>query len=88
MNKDQVMGRMEVEELAGKRKKAAGNVFEDNTLKQKGRLEEATGKARSTYGDTREERENDEKRREERIVTGQIMAVEDSTASQYGHIAW
>jgi uncharacterized protein YjbJ (UPF0337 family) len=43
-------------------KKAAGKAFEDNTLKQKGRLEEAAGKARSTYGDTREEGENDEKR--------------------------
>jgi len=61
MNKDQVMGRMEVEELAGKTKKAASKVFEDNTLKQKGRLEEAAGKARSTYGDTKEEGENDEK---------------------------
>jgi uncharacterized protein YjbJ (UPF0337 family) len=61
MNKDQVMGRMELEELAGKTKKAAGKVFEDNTLKQKGRFEEAAGKARSTYGDTKEEGENDEK---------------------------
>jgi uncharacterized protein YjbJ (UPF0337 family) len=61
MNKDQVMGRMEVEELAGKTKKGAGRVFEDNTLQQKGRLEEAGGKAGSTHGDTKEEGENDEK---------------------------
>jgi uncharacterized protein YjbJ (UPF0337 family) len=61
MNKDQVMGRMEMEELAGKTKKAAAKVFEDTTLKQKGRLEEAVGKARSTYGDTKEEGKNDEK---------------------------
>jgi uncharacterized protein YjbJ (UPF0337 family) len=50
-----------MEELAGKTKKAAGNVFQDNTLKQKGRLEEAAGKARSTYGDTNEEWKKDEK---------------------------
>jgi len=50
-----------MEELAGKTKKAAGNAFQDNTLKQKGRLEEAAGKARSTYGDTNEEWKKDEK---------------------------
>jgi uncharacterized protein YjbJ (UPF0337 family) len=52
MNTDQVTGRLK--ELARKTKKAAGKILRDDTLKQKGRLQEVAGKARSTYGDTKE----------------------------------
>jgi uncharacterized protein YjbJ (UPF0337 family) len=52
MNTDQVKGRLK--ELAGKTKKAAGRILRDDTLKQKGCLQETAGKARSTYGDSKE----------------------------------
>lgn len=61
MNKDQVKGR--AAELAGKTKKVTGKILHDNTLKEKGRIEEVAGKARATYGDTKEEWKKDEDKR-------------------------
>ena len=58
MNKDQVKGRMQ--ELTGKTKKAAGKVVRDSTLNEKGRIEEAAGKARASYGDAKEELKRDD----------------------------
>jgi len=51
MNKDQVKGR--AEEVAGKTKKVVGSIVGNEHLKDKGRLEEAKGKVRSTYGDAK-----------------------------------
>jgi uncharacterized protein YjbJ (UPF0337 family) len=64
MNKDQVKGR--TEEAVGKTKKVVGKVVHDESLKQKGRLEEIGGKARATYGDAKEQWKKDEEADEER----------------------
>ena len=64
MNKDQVKGR--TEEAVGKTKKVVGKVIHDESLKQKGRLEEIGGKARATYGDTKEQWKKDEEAVEDR----------------------
>jgi uncharacterized protein YjbJ (UPF0337 family) len=53
MNKDQVKGRMD--EAAGKTKKVVGKVTQDESLKQKGRVQEVAGKARAGYGDAKSE---------------------------------
>ena len=59
MNKDQVKGRMD--EAAGKAKKVVGNIAKDESLKQKGSIQEVAGKVRATYGDAKEEWKKDEK---------------------------
>ena len=58
MNKDQVKGR--AEEVAGKTKKVVGGIVGNENLKDKGRLEEAKGKVRSTYGDAKHELKKDD----------------------------
>lgn len=57
MNKDQVKGREE--EIVGKTKKVVGGVVHDQSLKNKGRVEEAAGKARATYGDAKNQVKKD-----------------------------
>jgi uncharacterized protein YjbJ (UPF0337 family) len=57
MNNDQIKGR--AEELGGKTKKVVGGVLGDGTLKNKGRLEEAKGKVRATYGDAKDQVKKD-----------------------------
>ena len=47
MNTDQVKGRLK--ELAGKTKKAAGRILRDDTLKQKGRLQETAGPVSAAF---------------------------------------
>jgi uncharacterized protein YjbJ (UPF0337 family) len=49
MNKDQVKGR--VKEVKGKAKEIAGVLAGDETLEQKGKLQNAVGKAQAGYGD-------------------------------------
>ena len=39
--------------MAGKTKKVVGGAVNDESLKNKGRVEEAAGKARATYGDAK-----------------------------------
>jgi uncharacterized protein YjbJ (UPF0337 family) len=53
MNNDQIKGR--AEELAGKTKKVVGKVLHNDSLKQKGNVEEVGGKARATYGDLKDD---------------------------------
>jgi uncharacterized protein YjbJ (UPF0337 family) len=58
MNKDQIKGRMD--EAVGKTEKVVGKIAQDESLKQKGRAQEVAGKARATYGDTKEEWKKDD----------------------------
>jgi len=53
MNKDQVKGR--VKEVKGNAKQIAGIVVGDKTLEQKGKLQNAVGKAQAGYGDLKED---------------------------------
>ena len=57
MNKDQVKGR--AEEVAGKTKKVVGKVLHNDSLKQKGNIEESVGKARAKYGDLKNDVKKD-----------------------------
>jgi uncharacterized protein YjbJ (UPF0337 family) len=61
MNKDQIKGRMD--EAAGKTKKVVGKIAQDEALKQKGRTQEVAGKARASYGDTKEQWKKDDDQR-------------------------
>lgn len=53
MNKDQVKGR--VTEAKGKLKEVAGRISGDATLENKGKLQNAVGKAQASYGDVKED---------------------------------
>lgn len=53
MNKDQAKGR--VEEVKGKVKEVAGKVTGNKELEQKGKLQNAGGKAQAGFGDLKEE---------------------------------
>ncbi len=53
MNKDQVKGR--VKQVKGKAKQMAGIVVGDKTLEQKGRVQNAVGKAQAGYGDLKKD---------------------------------
>mgnify|MGYP003833582777 FL=1 len=53
MNKDQVKGR--VKEAKGKVKEVAGRIAGDKTMENKGKLQNATGKALAAYGDVKED---------------------------------
>ena len=53
MNKDQVEGR--VKEVKGKAKQVAGIVVGDKKLEQKGRVQNAVGKAQAGYGDLKKD---------------------------------
>jgi uncharacterized protein YjbJ (UPF0337 family) len=53
MNKDQIKGR--VEEVKGKVKEVAGKLVGNESLEHKGKVEAATGKIQSGYGDLKHE---------------------------------
>ena len=53
MNKDQVKGR--VKEVKGKAKEIAGILAGDETLEQKGKVQNAVGKAQAGYGDLKKD---------------------------------
>jgi uncharacterized protein YjbJ (UPF0337 family) len=53
MNKDQVKGR--VKEAKGKIKEVAGRIAGDKTMENKGKLQNAVGKAQAGYGDVKED---------------------------------
>ena len=53
MNKDQVQGR--VKEVKGKVKEIAGRVVGDKTMENKGKLQNAVGKAQAGYGDVKKD---------------------------------
>ncbi len=56
MNKEQVQGR--AEEAKGKIKEAAGVILDDASLEQKGNLEKNIGKAKSGFGDLKQDLKN------------------------------
>jgi uncharacterized protein YjbJ (UPF0337 family) len=56
MNKDQVKGH--VKQVKGKVKQIAGIVSGDQTLENKGKLQNAVGKAQAGYGDVKEDIKN------------------------------
>lgn len=49
MNKDQVKGRLK--QSKGEIKKGAGKALGNKSLEAEGRIDKASGKAQSTYGD-------------------------------------
>ncbi len=51
MNKDQTAGR--VKEVKGKIKEVTGRITGDKTLENKGKLQNAVGKAQAGYGDVK-----------------------------------
>jgi len=53
MNKDQVNGR--VKEAKGKVKEVTGRILGDKTMENKGKLQNATGKAQAAFGDVKED---------------------------------
>lgn len=53
MNKDQVKGR--VKEAKGKVKEVTGRIIGDKTMENKGKLQNATGKAQAAFGDVKED---------------------------------
>ena len=53
MNKDQVKGR--VKEVKGKVKEVTGRIIGDKTMENKGKLQNATGKAQKAFGDVKED---------------------------------
>ena len=53
MNKDQVKGR--VKEAKGKVKEVTGRIVGDKTMENKGKLQNATGKAQAAFGDVNED---------------------------------
>jgi uncharacterized protein YjbJ (UPF0337 family) len=53
MNKDQVKGR--IKEAKGKVKEVAGRIVGDQTMENKGKLQNAVGKAQAGYGDVKED---------------------------------
>ena len=52
MNKDQVKGR--VDQAKGSVKEATGKALGDRELEGEGKVDKASGKVQSTYGDTKE----------------------------------
>jgi uncharacterized protein YjbJ (UPF0337 family) len=53
MNKDQVDGH--IKEVKGKIKEVTGRVIGDKTMENKGKLQNAVGKAQAGYGDVKED---------------------------------
>jgi uncharacterized protein YjbJ (UPF0337 family) len=53
MNKNQVKGRLD--EAKGKVKEVAGKVTGNNTLEQKGKIQNAKGTVQAGYGDLKED---------------------------------
>jgi len=53
MNKAQVKGR--VEQVKGKIRKVTGSVVGNQTLEQKGRVQEMVGKAEASFGDLKDD---------------------------------
>ncbi|MCB1598649.1 MAG: CsbD family protein [Lysobacterales bacterium] len=53
MNKDQVDGH--IKEIKGKVKEVTGRVIGDKTMENKGKLQNAVGKAQAGYGDVKED---------------------------------
>lgn len=53
MNKDQVDGH--IKEIKGKVKEVTGRVIGDKTMENKGKLQNAVGKAPAGYGDVKED---------------------------------
>jgi len=53
MNKDQIKGR--VKEVKGKAKEIAGVLAGDERLEQKGKIQNAVGKAQAGYGDLKKD---------------------------------
>lgn len=56
VNKDQVKGR--VKEVKGKAKQIAGILVGDKTMEQKGKVQNAVGKAQAGYGDLKKDLKN------------------------------
>ena len=52
MNKDQVKGR--AEDVKGKIKEAAGDLTDNERLRQQGQADQLRGKVQGTYGDAKE----------------------------------
>ena len=52
MNKDQVKGR--AEDVKGKIKEAAGDLTDNERLRQQGQADQVRGKVQGTYGDAKE----------------------------------
>ena len=52
MNKDQIKGR--AEDVKGKVKEAAGDLTDNQSLKNEGRADQVKGKVQSGYGDAKE----------------------------------
>jgi uncharacterized protein YjbJ (UPF0337 family) len=53
MNKDQIKGR--IEKAIGRVKEAAGNIFGNKTLEQKGKIGKALGSVQAGYGDLKDD---------------------------------
>jgi uncharacterized protein YjbJ (UPF0337 family) len=53
MNKDQIKGR--IEKAIGKVKEAAGNIFGNKTLEQKGKIGKTLGSVQAGYGDLKDD---------------------------------
>ena len=52
MNKDQIKG--QAKEIEGKVKEVAGKIVGNEKLEIKGKIDKATGKAQSAYGDLKD----------------------------------
>jgi len=57
MNKDQVKGR--ASEASGKVKEVAGKIVGNQTLEQKGKVQQTVGKVQAGYGDLKEDIKDD-----------------------------
>lgn len=65
MNEDQVKGRLE--QAKGHIKEAAGKVTGNESLKQEGRVDQASGKVQANYGDLKEDAKDAVKKTADKI---------------------